>query len=130
MRLEDLLGKTCVIGLSYYGLDGELLKQSQCGGEVGAVDREQGVSVQLRHSDPTVAQPVFMLPPNLAAWYKAAPGRYRHAETGMDMLNPDFLVTWNIYRTQRNTAEGRHEWWEWMPNAMPPQVGTAESSQA
>lgn len=125
MQLEDLIGKTCVIGLSYFGLDGELLKQSQCGGEVSAVDHEQGISVQLRHSDPTVSQPVFMLPPNLAAWFKAAPGRYRHAETGMDMLNPDFLVTWNIYRTQSNSTEGQHEWWEWLPNTVAPQVGGA-----
>jgi hypothetical protein len=125
MQLEDLLGKTCVIGLSYFGLEGELLKQSQCGGEVSAVDLEQGISVQLRHSDPAVAQPVFILPPNLAAWFKAAPGRYRHADTGMDMQNPDFLVTWNIHRTQSNNTEGQHEWWEWLPNTVAPQVGSA-----
>ena len=128
MQLEDLLGKTCVIGLSYFGLDGRLLKQSQCGGEVSAVDHELGISVQLRHSDPAVAQPAFMLPPNLAAWFKAAPGRYRHAETGMDMLDPDFLVTWNIHRTQSNTAEGQHEWWEWLPNTVAPQVGATGAS--
>jgi hypothetical protein len=90
---------------------------------VSAIDREQGISVQLQHSDPAVAQPVFMLPPNLDAWFKAAPGHYRHAESGMEMLNPDFLVTWNIHRTQSNKAEGQHEWWEWLPNTTAPQVG-------
>jgi len=124
MQLQDLLGKTCVIGLSYFGLDGELLKQSQCGGSISAVDNEQGIAVQLRHRDPAVAQPVFMLPPNLAAWFKATPGHYRHAETGMDLLNPDFLVTWNIHRTQSNSTDGQHEWWEWLPNTVAPQVGS------
>ena len=123
MQLDDVLGKSCVIGLSYFGLNGELLKQSQCCGIVTVVDREQGISVQLQHSDPVVAQPVFILPPNLDAWFKAAAGHYRHAESGMDMLNPDYLVTWNIYRTQGNAAEGQHEWWEWLPNTTPPQVG-------
>lgn len=128
VQLEDLLGKTCVIGLSYFGLDGELLKQNQCGGTVSAVDVEQGISVQLKHVDPTVTHPVFILPPNLAAWYKAAPGRYRHIESGLDIENPDYLVTWNIFRTQRNrdhNTEGEHEWWEWLPNTVPPQVGKA-----
>lgn len=130
MQLEDLPGKTCVIGLSYFGLEGELLKQSQCAGTVSAVDGELGISVQLQHSDPAVAQPVFMLPPNLACWFKAAPGRYRHADTGMDMLNPDYLVTWDIHRTQRNTAEGKHEWWEWVPNTVAPQVGAPAAQRA
>ena len=55
---------------------------------------------------------------------RAAPGHYRHAETGMDMLNPEFLVTWDIHRTQGNAAEGQHEWWEWLPNTVAPQVGS------
>lgn len=124
MQLQDLLGKTCVIGLSYFGLEGELLKHTQHCGTVTTVDAEQGISVQLRHSDPTAPQPVFMLPPHLSAWFKAAPGHYRHAESGMDMLNPDFLVTWNIYRTQSSRTEGQHEWWEWRPNTAAPQVGS------
>ena len=123
MQLEELIGKTCVIGLSYFGLEGELLKQSQCGGTVSAIDHEMGISVQLHHTDPTVSQPVFILPPNLAAWFKALPGHYRYAETGMDMLNPDYLVTWNIFRTKGTAKEGQHEWWEWVPNTVAPQVG-------
>lgn len=124
MQLQDLIGKTCVIGLRYFGLAGELLKQSQCAGSVSAVDPEQGISVQLQHSDPAVAQPLFILPPNLDAWFRAAPGHYRYAETGMDMLNPEFLVTWDIHRTQGNAAEGQHEWWEWVANTAAPQVGS------
>lgn len=128
MQLQDLMGKTCVIGLSYFGLEGEVLKQTQCCGTVIKVDKEMGISVQLQHSNPDLAkssaeQPAFILPPHLEAWFKAAPGHYRHSETGVDMLNPDFLVTWNVFRTQQNTVEGKHEWWEWVPNTTPPQVG-------
>lgn len=123
MQLEALLGKTCVIGLRYFDLAGALLKQSQCCGTVSLVDKEQGISVQLQHRDPGVVQPIFILPPNLDAWFRAAPGHYRHAETGMDMLNPEFLVTWDIHRSQASAAEGQHEWWEWVANTAAPQVG-------
>lgn len=123
MQLEELLAKTCVIGLSYIGTDDELLKQAQYAGTVVQVDQEIGISVQLQHSDGAVEQPVFILPPNLDAWFKAPPGHYRHTASGVDLQNPDFLVTWNIYRTQESTAEGQHEWWDWVPNTAAPQVG-------
>jgi hypothetical protein len=123
MELAELLSKTCVIGLSYFGKDEELLKQTQYAGTVTQVDSELGISVQLQHGDSTVEQAVFIVPPNLAAWFKAPPGHYRHAASGVDMENPDYLVTWSIYRTQGETAEGQHEWWEWVPNTESPQVG-------
>jgi hypothetical protein len=123
MLLEDLLSKTCVIGLSYFDNEGGLLKQAQYAGVVTRVDREHGISVQLQHSDATVEQAAFIVPPNLDAWFKAPPGHYRHPVSGVDIENPDFLVTWNIYRTREQTAEGQHEWWEWVPNTTPPQVG-------
>lgn len=123
MDLKDLIGKTCVIGLSYFDQQGELMKQTQYAGEVAKVDSEEGISVRLAHTDATVKQADFILPPNLDAWFKAPPGHYRHAPTGVDIDNPDFVVTWDIHRTQENTAEGQHEWWDWVPNIAPPQVG-------
>ena len=123
MELSELVGKTCVIGVAYFGLEGELLKQTQCAGQVAKVDAEQGITVQLRHTDPSVTQADFILPPNLDAWFKAPPGQYKHAASGVDLENPDYLVTWKVFRTQGNKAEGQHEWWEWVPNTQQPQVG-------
>lgn len=127
MELADLPGKTCVIGIMYFDTQGELLKQSQYAGEVSKVDAEMGITVKLRHSDPGAAAADFILPPNLAAWFKAPPGRYRHPSSGVDIENPDFLVTWNVYRHREGTAEGQHEWWEWVPNTAQPQVGSGSS---
>lgn len=124
MELGDLPGKTCVIGIMYLDAQGELLKQAQYAGTVSQVDAEMGITVKLRHSDPNAAAADFILPPNLAAWYKAPPGHYRHPPSGVDIENPDFLVTWNVYRKRDGTAEGRHEWWEWVPNTAQPQVGS------
>ena len=123
MQLDELLGKTCVIGLSYFDTGGELMKQAQYAGQVLKVDAELGITVQLRHTDASVQQADFIVPPNLDAWFKAPPGHYKHAPSGMNMENPDYLVTWNVYRTQENKPEGQHEWWEWVPNTERPQVG-------
>lgn len=125
MQLEDLLSKTCVIGLSYFDPQGALLKQAQYAGTVIKVDREQGISIQLRHSDSSAEKAAFIVPPNLAAWFKAPPGHYRHPQSGVDMENPDYLVTWCIYRSQQMTADGQHEWWDWVPNTEFPQVRSA-----
>ena len=130
MTLEDLLGRTCVIGVSYLDLGGELMKQSQFAGRVRQVDAEQGITIALRHASATAesAQADFILPPNLDAWFKAPPGRYHHAQANVDIENPDYLVTWNVHRTQEQTAEGQHEWWEWVANTERPQVGLASAS--
>ncbi len=122
--IEELLTKTCVIGVSSFDVQGELMKQNQYAGQVVKVDAEQGISVQLRHSDAATPVADFILPPNLGAWFKAPPGQYRHAPSGVDLQNPDYLVTWNVYRTKEDTAEGQHEWWEWVPNTERPQVGS------
>lgn len=124
MQLGELLGKTCVIGLSYFDLQGSLMKQTQYAGSVVKTDAEQGISVRLAHTDASVAQADFIVPPNLDAWFKAPPGHYRHPPSGVDIQNPDFVVTWDIHRTQNNAVDGQHEWWEWVPNRVPPQVGT------
>jgi hypothetical protein len=131
MKLEDLLGRTCVIGVSYFDLAGELMKQSQFAGEVKQVDAELGITIALRHSaaSTTDVPPAdFILPPNLDAWFKAPPGRFHNARAGVDIEDPDYLVTWDVHRTQEQTAEGQHEWWEWVANTERPQVGPSPAT--
>ena len=133
MKLEDLLGRTCVIGVSYFDAKGGLLKQSQFSGQVQKVDAELGITIQLRHSSANggttdIPQADFILPPNLDAWFKAPPGRYHRAQAGVDIENPDYLVTWDVHRTQEQTAEGQHEWWEWVANTERPQVGPSSAT--
>ncbi|MBB3167697.1 hypothetical protein [Simiduia aestuariiviva] len=124
MDLQSLIGKTCVIGLSYFDVDGQLLKQNQCCGQVVASDAQKGITIKLQHSNGRAAAADFILPPNERAWYKAPAGHYRNPEGGVDIENPDFLVTWDIHRTQQDHSEGQHEWWEWRPNTQPPRVGS------
>lgn len=138
MKLDDLLNKTCLIGISYFNASDRLLKQLQLAGTVIATDPEQGITVSLHPkadtsgntpdeiiaSDSTSNDPArFMLPASLKGWFKAPPGLYRDADRQVLINNPDFLVTWDVYQTRDATPEGEHEWWEWRPRTVPPSVG-------
>lgn len=125
MNLDDLINKTCLIGLSYFDLEGEPLKQSQLCGTVISSDQEEGISVKLQGKtlSEEEKEPVFILPPTLTPWFTAPAGHYKNPESGVDIENPDYLVTWDIYKTKKDTPEGEHEWWEWVPRTAPPQVG-------
>ena len=126
MTLDDLLNKTCLIGLTYLGTNGDVLKETQLAGKVIAIDKEEGISVQLMEIEgqQTEAEkpPVFHLPPLLEAWFIATPGHYKNEEHKIDIIDPDFFVTWDIVKKKDDTAEGVHEWWEWHPRLSSPSV--------
>lgn len=130
MTLEDLLNKTCLIGLTYMDSDGEVLKQAQHAGTVISADKEEGITIQLMplagvensgdHAE--TPKPEFHLPPSLDAWFVAPKGHYKNAEHHIDLEDPDFFVTWDIVRKKDDTEEGKHEWWEWYPRTAAPTV--------
>jgi len=135
MKLDDLIDKTCLIGLTYFNTRGEMLKQLQLAGTVIAIDRENGITVRLHptsRADPIPGDDAiasdggkpanFILPASLNGWYRAPPGHYRDAERRLLIENPQYLVTWDIHQTKSDTPEGEHEWWEWLPRTVPPQV--------
>lgn len=127
MTLEELLNHTCLIGLSYFDTDSQLLKQDQLAGKVVNVDEQNGISIQLIQTQPqdTIASDgenkIFILPPHLSAWFSAPNGTYRDTNGNVLIENPDYFVTWDIYKTQ-DEKQGDHEWWDWVPRTTPPKV--------
>ncbi len=122
MKLEDLVNKTCLIGLSYFDTDQSLMKQDQLSGRVVSVDEKNGISLELYPLDPeTKKGRVFVIPPHLSPWFNAPAGDYRNADGEIMISNPDYFVTWDIYKTQ-DEKKGDHEWWEWVPRTEPPKV--------
>ena len=96
MKIEDVLNKTCLIGLSYINTNGDLLKQAQYAGTVIKVDAEEGMTVKLMAIDPTKTEtPNFHIPPSLEAWFIAPKGHYKNAEHNIDIVDPDYFVTWD-----------------------------------
>ena len=130
MTINDIVNKHCLIGLSYFNTKGELLKQSQLCGKVIKVDAEEGISVELLPGSKAPAtknkvekKAIFILPPTLSSWFTAPKGTYTDSETGTRIIDPEFLVTWDINQTKEHAEEGQHEWWDWQPRTTPPQVG-------
>lgn len=149
LTLEQTINKTCLIGLSYFDVEHNLLKQSMLAGTVTAVDKEMGITVSLlsitdskgNNSDVKSAAN-FILPANLVCWFIAPKGDFHTSQVGVKISNPDYLVTWDIYQTKPNPAkanqgkaqkpeqendgepvDGEQQWWQWRPRTEPPQIG-------
>ncbi len=123
MELNDIINKSCVIGLSYFDGNDQVLQQSMLAGHVATADEENGITVSLIVKDNADTPSVFVLPSSLSPWFNAPSGTYRDEAGNILIENPDFLVTWDIHRTQENKEEGDHEWWNWIPRTTPPSVG-------
>lgn len=120
-ELNDCIGKRCVIGLSYFDINGEALKQNMLAGEVINADAEQGITIKLLSKQPPSAQ--FIIPATLSCWFIAPTGEYRTNCDDLSIKNPDYLITWNIFQTKQQAVEGEQQWWEWIPNTQNPNVG-------
>lgn len=129
MQLNDLIGKSCLIGLSYFDDRGGLIKQSQLAGTVTKADPENGISVELQSTREDIQlqqekkPAIFILPPSLSCWFIAPQMHFQSDAHHIDIIDPDYLVTWDIHQTKESSAEGEHEWWDWVPRSVPPQVG-------
>jgi hypothetical protein len=129
MRIEDVLNKTCLIGLSYINTNGDLLKQAQYAGTVIKVDAEEGMTVKLmaittegKAESKKTETPNFHIPASLDAWFIAPKGHYKNAEHQIDIVDPDYFVTWDVVKKKDDTEEGQQEWWEWHPQSQAPRV--------
>ena len=126
MKIEDVLNKTCLIGLSYINTNGDLLKQAQYAGTVITVDKEEGITVKLDaiasegkagdKKGKATETPNFHIPASLDAWFIASKGHY------IDIVDPDYFVTWDVVKKKDDTEEGQQEWWEWHPQSQAPRV--------
>ena len=47
LTLETTIEKTCLIGLTYFTAEGEMLKQSLLAGKVISCDAEKGIGIAL-----------------------------------------------------------------------------------
>lgn len=126
-NLADTLNKTCLLGLTYFDLKGNIIKQSLLGGTVTSVDADTGITIALiGQQKPTEKPAEFIIPTNLSCWFKAPSGEFNTSQDNVKIKDPDFLVTWDIYQTQSDTAEGEQQWWEWVARTEEPNVNGAQ----
>jgi hypothetical protein len=138
-KIEDTLNKTCLIGLSYFNVQGEQLKQNIIAGRVIKVDSEMGITIELsgldnkNKADTTQSQNAhFILPTDLSCWFNAPKGEFPTNQAGVKIINPDYLVTWDIYqlkdqknseKTPKSSQDSEQQWWQWRPRTQSPNVG-------
>ena len=133
--IEDTLNKSCLIGLSYFNVQGEQLKQNILAGRVIEVDSEMGITIELSTSEPSTSnndkkqRANFILPIDLSCWFTAPEGEFHTSQKGVKIVNPDYLVTWDIYQTKQKQSESsdkpdsEQQWWQWRPRTQSPNVG-------
>lgn len=123
--IEQTLGKSCVIGLSYFDNRENLLKQSMLAGQVIKADQETGITIQLISkpdavTDRKVAH--FIIPAELSCWFIAPKGDFHTSEQQIKITDPDYLITWDIIQNRGDKAEGEQQWWQWRPRTTPPVI--------
>jgi hypothetical protein len=91
IAFTDLIEKTILIGLTYYTADDEFIEQKQYWGTV-IESNENRILVKLNDGK------ILGLPPDLSSTKIAPPGEYRLRSTGEVVVDPNYLMTWNINR--------------------------------
>lgn len=88
IAINNLIGKTALIGISKLNHRDEVLQQQQYVGVITSI----GDLIHVRLSTGVD----FTLPPDLSAFQPAPPGVYRLRSTGEEVENPDFTVSWTV----------------------------------
>lgn len=86
---SDIVGKTLLIGLTFYSAEDEIIERRQLWGTVTEANK---FHIQVKQNNGEI----FSLPSDLSAIEKAPLGEYRLHSTGEVVVNPDFLTTWSI----------------------------------
>ena len=89
ITLNELIGKTLLVGITYYTHDNEYIEQKQFYGTVTEANE-----TVIRIKQKSGAE--LTLPPDLSSTKRARPGEYKLRSTGEVVVNPDFFATWNI----------------------------------
>lgn len=138
-NIEDTLNKSCLIGLSYFNVQGEQLKQNILAGRVIKVDNEMGITLELSTTNDKSTAAHFILPTDLSCWFTAPKGEFHTSQSGVKIINPDYLVTWDIFQTKEQQSnsqgttqekpsstkrqqDGEQQWWQWRPRIQSPNV--------
>lgn len=100
ITLQNISGKTILVGITYFDLSGEVLDQKQLAGTVCKVTEEDGITVQDLKQESE-----FTIPSSLRPWFIAPPGDYHDPISGKQVQNPDYLVTWDVYKTKESTPK-------------------------
>jgi hypothetical protein len=88
-RVQQFLGRTLLIGVSYQSHDGQLLERKQFFGPITEITRKRGIVI---HDEITDAD--CCLPPDLEQLHPAKKGNYTLKASGRVITDPDYTTQW------------------------------------
>ena len=91
--LDELVGKTVLVGIAHVDKQGKLLGRSQYYGTVIKADKTDGVILR-RHG----VSDLEALPPFPEQYLPAKKGTYTLQSNGLKITNPDYTCTWKLCR--------------------------------
>ncbi len=94
--LEELVGKTVLVGIAHTDKKGNLLGRSQYFGTIIRANTTEGVIVN-RHG----VQDIDTLPPFPECYLPAKKGVYTLKSNGMKVTNPDYTCAWKLTSTPK-----------------------------
>lgn len=100
-RGPQYIGKHLLVGIYYYetGSDGaveRLLRQEQRHGEIVRANPADGIVIRQDNGEE------FKMPPDLNVLERAPKMEFKLHSTGEAVVNPDYIMTWDIYRTKKD----------------------------
>lgn len=93
ITFDELIGKVLLVGITYYTHDNEYIEQKQF---YGTVTEANKTLIRVKQKDGTD----FTLPPDLSSTKRARKGEYKLRSTGEIVIDPDYLTTWNLTKTE------------------------------
>lgn len=95
--LNELVGKTVLVGIAHIDNKGKLLGRSQYFGTVVKADPKEGVILARRGTEDYTP-----LPPFPEQYIPAKKGIYTLQSNGMKVKDPDYTCTWRLKSTPIN----------------------------
>ncbi|UUS14199.1 hypothetical protein NMB32_20750 [Stenotrophomonas sp. CD2] len=86
-KAEEMIGKVVLVGVTRYGGDGQVQGLEQYAGTVLRISADEGVVL----ADEDDGHERY-LPPMLDQYQRAEPGEYRMRNSGMIVVDPDYLT--------------------------------------
>ena len=94
-KAEEMIGKVVLVGVTRYGGDGQVQGLEQYAGTVLRISADEGVVL----ADEDDGHEHY-LPPMLDQYQRAEPGEYRMRNSGMIVVDPDYLTAWDLHAQQ------------------------------
>jgi len=94
-KVEEMIGKLVLVGVTRYGGDGQVQGLEQYAGTVLRISADEGVVL----ADENDGHERY-LPPMLDHSLPAQPGEYRMSNSGMIVVDPDYLTAWDLHAQQ------------------------------